>query len=58
MDSPKPPVDLAHLGGAAILPKVFEFSTLSGDRQEVWIELDGITYRLRKTRQGKLILTK
>ncbi|QDV13648.1 hypothetical protein CA51_35390 [Rosistilla oblonga] len=55
MDSPS---DLAHLGETPILPKVFEFAALSGDRPEVWIELDGITYRLRKTRQGKLILTK
>ena len=31
---------------------------LFGDRREVWIELDGVRYRLRITRRGKLILQK
>ncbi|MEO0944747.1 MAG: hemin uptake protein HemP [Pseudomonadota bacterium] len=34
----------------------FEDLCLCGD--EVWIEHQGQLYRLRKTRQGKLILTK
>lgn len=58
MDSPINPTDLARLGDADLLPKMFDFATLSNGRPEVWIELDGVTYRLRKTRQGKLILTK
>ena len=31
---------------------------LFGDRREIWIELDGVRYRLRITRRGKLILQK
>lgn len=41
-----------------VAPKTFDFGHLSGGGAEVWIELSGITYRLRRTRQGKLILTK
>jgi len=33
-------------------------TTLARCGEEVWIENDGQVYRLRKTRQGKLILTK
>ena len=29
-----------------------------GGNREVWIELDGVRYRLRITRRGKLILQK
>jgi len=29
-----------------------------GDRREVWLELDGVRYRLRITRRNKLILQK
>jgi hemin uptake protein HemP len=39
-------------------PRPLESATLLGAREEVLISHDGETYRLRRTRQGKLILTK
>lgn len=42
----------------AVLPKIVRFADLSRCGDELWIEHDGMLYRLRKTRQGKLILTK
>ena len=38
--------------------RVFHATELFGDSREVWIELDGVRYRLRITRRGKLILQK
>ena len=38
--------------------RVLQAQELFGDRREVWIELDGVRYRLRITRRGKLILQK
>ena len=38
--------------------RVLRAEDLFGDRREVWIELDGVRYRLRITRRGKLILQK
>lgn len=43
---------------AAKLPKIISFDSLSRCGDEVWIENEGQIYRLRRTRQGKLILTK
>jgi hemin uptake protein HemP len=43
---------------AAALPKIIPFASLTRCGEEVWIETGGQVYRLRKTRQGKLILTK
>jgi hemin uptake protein HemP len=40
------------------LPKIIPFRGLCRCGDEVWIENDGQLYRLRRTRQGKLILTK
>ncbi len=40
------------------LPKIISFTSLARCGDEVWIETGGQVYRLRKTRQGKLILTK
>ncbi len=40
------------------LPKIVEFHELSRCGDEVWISHNGQLYRLRTTRQGKLILTK
>ena len=40
------------------LPKIIKFDTLARCGDEVWIEHNGQIYRLRKTRQEKLILTK
>ena len=39
-------------------PKIIEFNDLCRCGEEVWIENAGQIYRLRRTRQGKLILTK
>jgi len=39
-------------------PKVVRAEELFGARREVWIELDGVRYRLRITRRGRLILQK
>ena len=38
--------------------RVIESRTLFGERKEVAIEHDGAVYRLKITRQGKLILNK
>ncbi len=40
------------------LPKIIRFESLVRCGDEVWIEHAGQIYRLRRTRQGKLILTK
>ncbi len=40
------------------LPKIIKFESLARCGDEIWIESEGQIYRLRKTRQGKLILTK
>lgn len=40
------------------IPKLVHFSDLCRCGDEIWIELDGQVYRLRKTKQNKLILTK
>ncbi|MDB4539525.1 hemin uptake protein HemP [Saprospiraceae bacterium] len=40
------------------LPKIISFETLTRCGEEIWIENNGQIYRLRKTRQGRLILTK
>jgi hemin uptake protein HemP len=40
------------------MPKIVPFEQLARCGEEIWIECDGQIYRLRKTRKGKLILTK
>ncbi|MCR9292832.1 MAG: hemin uptake protein HemP [bacterium] len=40
------------------IPKIIGFEALARCGDEVWIENNGQIYRLRRTRQGKLILTK
>jgi hemin uptake protein HemP len=37
---------------------VIDVADWFGDRREVWLELDGVRYRLRITRRNKLILQK
>jgi hemin uptake protein HemP len=39
-------------------PVVVKARELFGESREIWIELDGVRYRLRITRRGKLILQK
>jgi len=43
---------------ASRLPKIIRFDDLARCGEEIWIENNGQIYRLRRTRQGKLILTK
>lgn len=40
------------------LPKIIRFRELCRCGDEIWIENEGQLYRLRRTKQGKLILTK
>lgn len=47
----------AHESGVP-LPKIVDFNDLSRCGDEVWISFNGGLYRLRSTKQGKLILTK
>jgi hemin uptake protein HemP len=39
-------------------PRVLDAQEIFAGKREVWIELDGVRYRLRITRRGKLILQK
>lgn len=43
---------------AESLPKIISFDSIARCGDEIWIENSGQIYRLRKTKQGKLILTK
>ena len=56
MNPPKPPSPQPAENADG--PKVVRAEELFGERREVWIELDGVRYRLRITRRGKLILQK
>lgn len=47
-----------HSSYSARLPKIIPFRELCRCGDEVWIENEGQLYRLRRTKQGKLILTK
>lgn len=50
-----------HRDGPAaspLAPKIIPFESLARCGDEIWIENGGQVYRLRRTRQGKLILTK
>lgn len=47
-----------HRESSLRLPKIIPFSNLATCGEEVWIENNGQLYRLRRTSQGKLILTK
>ena len=40
------------------LPKIISFESLARCGDEIWIENNGQIYRLRRTKQDKLILTK
>ena len=46
------------LGAPAPGDRVLRAEELFGPSREVWIDLDGVRYRLRITRRGKLILQK
>lgn len=53
-----PPTPSASVTAMPALPKIVSFQTLARCGDEIWIENEGQIYRLRRTRQGKLILTK
>ncbi|MDG2013492.1 MAG: hemin uptake protein HemP [Pirellulaceae bacterium] len=59
-DNSNQPTEIGSLSAetAAQLPKIVSFDTLSRCGDEIWIENNGQIYRLRRTKQGKLILTK
>ncbi len=40
------------------IPKELQAAELFGEAREIWIVLDGVRYRLRITRRGKMILQK
>ena len=52
------PADPAKESISGSLPKIVKFEQLARCGEEIWIENDGQIYRLRKTKHGKLILTK
>ncbi len=52
------PAKSANPQPGAQCPRPLESAELFGNRDEVLIAHGGETYRLRRTRQGKLILTK
>lgn len=54
----EPQRDLAATVPAVQLPKIIKFQELVRCGDEIWIEHSGQLYRLRKTKQDKLILTK
>jgi hemin uptake protein HemP len=56
MNEPEP--DGRERPGDEEVERVLRAEELFGDRREIWIELDGVRYRLRITRRGKLILQK
>lgn len=51
-------IPASDAGSIQGLPKLIRFESLARCGDEIWIENEGQVYRLRKTRQGKLILTK
>jgi hemin uptake protein HemP len=55
---PQDPAGEAGPAGPSNLPKIITFSSLVRCGDEVWIEHSGNLYRLRRTKQDKLILTK
>lgn len=54
----KPSIPALPKSATPVLPKIVSFSSIAPCGDEIWIENEGQIYRLRRTRQGKLILTK
>jgi hemin uptake protein HemP len=53
-ERPDDPGDSNDEGKASVIDVKGWFT----DRREIWLELDGVRYRLRLTRRNKLILQK
>ncbi|MFO0802426.1 MAG: hemin uptake protein HemP [Gemmataceae bacterium] len=58
MAADEPDDELRESHDASVPARVLKAEDLFGRERELWIELDGIRYRLRITRRGKLILQK
>lgn len=58
MNRDEPDDDPRDATEAAEPARVLKAEELFGRDRELWIELDGVRYRLRITRRGKLILQK
>lgn len=58
MNETKPDHTRPPVAAQTNIEKRVAFSEIAGDANEVLIEHDGQTYRLRLTRNGKLILNK
>jgi hemin uptake protein HemP len=56
-DQPKPPPE-PEVKDDTEKPRVIDATAIFQGAREVWVELDGIRYRLRITRRNKLILQK
>ncbi|MCH9653383.1 MAG: hemin uptake protein HemP [Planctomycetes bacterium] len=56
--SQKSPASETKKSKATLSPTSFDFELLSKGQKEVLIAFQGQVYRLRKTRNGRLILTK
>ncbi len=56
-DQSKPPSE-SEDKETAEEPRVIDADAIFQGAREVWVELDGIRYRLRITRRNKLILQK
>ena len=54
----RPPRFMNKQEVTSALPKIISFDELARCGEEIWIENRGDLYRLRRTKQGKLILTK
>jgi len=54
----KEPEDRQVDESSPVLPKIIKFESLARCGDEIWIENNGQIYRLRRTKQDKLILTK
>ena len=48
----------AELEPSTAFPKIIKFDSLARCGDEIWIENNGQIYRLQRTKQGKLLLTK
>ena len=57
-DQPKPPPEPEDKEAAQKPRRVIDADAIFQGAREVWVELDGMRYRLRITRRNKLILQK
>ncbi|MFM8272469.1 MAG: hemin uptake protein HemP [Gemmata sp.] len=58
MSDAEPEVDEHESAPESGPERTIKADELFAGKREVWIELDGVRYRLRITRRGKLILQK